>query len=96
MFVGNFNAEDSETCLSNFLFEINAKNIVNNYTFYKSVENPSCIDLVITNNPLSFQNTITITTDPFDFHKMVITVLKTALAKFIPKNVPSRHLLAQS
>ena len=56
MLVGDFNAEDSETCLSNFLFEINAENIITNYTCYKSVEKASCIDLVITNSPLTFQN----------------------------------------
>ena len=55
MLVGHFNAEDSGTCLSDVLFEINAKNIVNNYTCCKSVENRSCIDLVITNRPFSFK-----------------------------------------
>ena len=33
--VGDFNAEDSETCLSSFFLEINAKNIVKNYTCSK-------------------------------------------------------------
>ena len=46
MLVGDFNAEDLKTCLLNFLFEINAKNIVN-YSYYKSVANPSFIGLVI-------------------------------------------------
>ena len=55
MLVAHFNAEDSGTCLSDVLFEINAKNIVNNYTCCKSVENRSCIDLVITNRPFSFK-----------------------------------------
>ena len=87
MLVEDFNAEDSETYLSNFLLEINAKNIVNNYTCHKSVENPSCIDFVIKNIPLSFQNTVTITTGLSDFYKMVITVLRTAFAKLIPKKV---------
>ena len=54
MLIGNFNAEDSETCLSNFFFETSAKNIVSHYKCYKSVENPNCIILVITNSPLSF------------------------------------------
>ena len=38
MLAGDFNAEDSETCLSKFLFEIKAKNKVYNYTRYKSVK----------------------------------------------------------
>ena len=75
--VGDFNAEDSETCLSNFLFEINAKNVVKNCICWKNVENPSCIDFV---TPASL----------FDFHKMVITVLKTAFAKLVPRKVMYR------
>ena len=84
MLVGGFNAEDSETFnLSNFLFEINAKIIVHNYTCYKSVENPSCIDLVITSSPLNFQYTVTIATGLSGFHKMVITVLNKAFAMLV-------------
>ena len=58
MLVGNFNAEESEPCLSQFLYEYNAKNIVKENTCFKNALNPSCIDLFITNSPLSFQNTI--------------------------------------
>ena len=76
MLVGDFNVENSETCTLIFLFEINSRNIVNNYTCHKSVENPSCIDIVIKNSPLSFQNTVAAKIGFFDFHKMVITVLK--------------------
>ena len=45
--IGDFNAEESEPRLSQFLFEMNAKNIVKEPTCYKSLSNPSCIDLVI-------------------------------------------------
>ena len=58
MFVGYFNAEESEPCLSQFLYEYNAKNIVKESTCFKNVLNPSCIDLFIANSPMSFQNTI--------------------------------------
>lgn len=87
MLIGDFSAEVSEASLSNLLFEIDAKNIVNNYACYTSVENPSCIYVFITNSTLNFQNTVTITTGLFDFNKMVITVLKTAFAKFVPNKV---------
>ena len=55
MLVGDFNAEESEPCLSQFLYEYNAKNIVKENTCFKNAFNPSCIDLFITNSPLSFQ-----------------------------------------
>ena len=76
MLIGDFNAEDSEPCLSQFFFEMNAKNIVKEPTCYKSLSNPSCIDLVITNSSSSFQNTKAISTGLSNFNKMVITVLK--------------------
>ena len=84
MLVGDFNAEESEPCLSQFLYEYNAKNIVKKSTCFKNVLNPSCIDLFITNSPLNFQNTIVFTNGLSDFHKMVITVMKISFKKHSP------------
>ena len=84
MLVGDFNAEESEPCLSQFLYEYNAKNIVKENTFLKNAMNPSCIDLFIANSPLSFQNTITVSNGLSDFHKIVITVMKMSFKKQSP------------
>ena len=46
--LGDFNMHENETILSEFLNAYNAKNIVKNKTCIKSVENPSCVDLIIT------------------------------------------------
>ena len=54
MLIGDFNAGESETCLPQFLFEMNAKNIVKEPTCFKNLSNPSCIDLVITNSSSNF------------------------------------------
>ena len=81
MFVGVFNAGKSEPCLSQFLYEYNAKNIVKENTCFKNALNPSCIDLFITNSPLSFQNAIAVFNGLSDFHKMVITVMKISFKK---------------
>ena len=43
---------------------------------FQKPDNPSCIDLFLTNRPQSFQNTLTVETGISDFHKMVITVMK--------------------
>ena len=78
MLVGDFNAEESEPCLSQFLYHNsyhNAMNIVKEITCFKNALNPSCIDLFITNNHLSFQNTIAVSNELSDFHKMVIKQL---------------------
>ena len=43
-------------------------------TCYKNPDNPSCIDLFLTNRPRTFQCTTTIETGISDFHKLVVTV----------------------
>ena len=62
LLVGDFNAEDSEETVFNFLEKHNAENIVKDKTCFKSLNNPSCIDLFITNRPRCFQNTTTFST----------------------------------
>ena len=85
MFIGDFNAEESEPYLSQFLFEMNSKNIVNEPTCSKSLSNPGYIDLVITNSSSNFQNTKTISTGLLDFHKMFVSVLKHTFHRHAPK-----------
>ena len=48
--VGDFNSEDTEPHLAQFLYEHDFKNLVRHITCYKNPYNPSCIDLFITNN----------------------------------------------
>ena len=81
MLVGNFNAQESEPCLSQFLYEYNAKNTIKESSCFKNVLNPSCIYLFITNSPLSFQSTIAVINGLSDFHKMVTTVMKMSFKK---------------
>ena len=81
MLVGDFNAEESEPCLSQFLYEYNAKNIAKGNTCFKIALNPGCIDLFIANSLLSFQNTIAVSNAFSHFHKMVITVMKMSFKK---------------
>ena len=56
-------------------------------TYFKSVENPSCIDLFLTNCIRAFQNTSAISTGISDVHKMIITVLKTKFKKAKSKEI---------
>ena len=55
--LGDFNSEMTETELSNFCEVYNMKNLVKEPTCYKSLENPSCIDLILTNRPKQFYKT---------------------------------------
>ena len=61
--------------------------MVKENTCYKSLQNPSCIDLFLTNCHKSFQNTKAISTGCSDFHKLVVTVLKTNFKKSKPKEI---------
>ena len=49
-----FNVQENETILSDFLNAYNAKTIVKNKIFVKNIENPSCVDLIITDKPGRF------------------------------------------
>ena len=86
----NVNAFDSSDLLEDFLDEFHALNLVKDPTCYKSQDNPSCIDLFITNSYRSFQKTSTVTTGLSDFHKMVVTVLKTTFPKAAPRVITYR------
>ena len=59
-------------------------------TCFKSVENPSGIDLILTNNSIAFQNTTTVFTGLSDFHKLVLTELKTSITKSKPQKITYR------
>ena len=70
-----------------FLQDYEAKNIVKDKTCLKSIGNPSCVDLFITNSVNSFQHTEVICSGLSDCHKMVVTVLKTAFQKSKPREI---------
>ena len=87
LLIGDYNSEETDPQLSRFLHQYEAKNLVKDPTCFKNPDNPSCIDLLITNKCQSFQHTSTIATGLSDFHKMVVTVLKTTYAKAKAKDV---------
>ena len=48
-------------------------------TCYKNPDNPSCIDLILTNCPNYFQNSSTFETRLSDFHKLTLTLFKSEI-----------------
>ena len=90
MFLGNLNIERSDPVLNDFCNVYNLFSLVKEPTCFKNPDNPSCIDLFLTNRPRSFQNTLTIETGISDFHKMVITVMKVFYKKQKPKIIQYR------
>ena len=62
----------------------------NKPTCFKNPDNPSRIDLILTNRSISFQNSGVIETGLSDFHKLVVTVMKTTFKKSKPKIITYR------
>ena len=55
----------------------------------KSVNNPTCVDLLISNKEKCFKSATTIDTGLSDFHKMVLVVLKKKFERAKPKVIIS-------
>ena len=51
----DFNVEPNDATMKNFCQIYGCKNIVKDKTCFKNPINPTCIDLIITNRPKSFQ-----------------------------------------
>ena len=85
LLTGDFNADENKGSLKSFLELYDLKNLVREKTCFKSLLNPSCVDLFLTNSYRSFQSTKAISTGISVCHKMIITVLKTTFKKGKPK-----------
>ena len=59
-------------------------------TCFKNLENPTCIDHILTNHPKSFRSSSVFETGLSDFHKLILTVLKVFHAKHKPKIIQYR------
>ena len=88
--LGDFNSEDTESDIFDFMVDFDLNNIVKDKTCYKNSNNPSCIDLILTNKPRSFQNTTTFETGLSDYHKMILTSFKCSYDKMVPKQIMYR------
>ena len=91
LIAGDFNMQEGEECLDDFLDEFHAKNMVKEPTCFKNPDNPSCIDLFISNSYRSFMKTTAVSTGLSDFHKMIITVMRTTFPKAEPRTIKYRN-----
>ena len=83
--MGDFNMNTSELNMKYFCDSYGFKSLIKVPTCFENPENPSRIDLILTNNPLSFQSSGVIATGLSDFYKMVVAVMKTTCQKLDPK-----------
>ena len=85
--LGDFNVELKKKNISDFMSTYNLKSLVKQKTYFKNPDNPSCIDIILTNSPRSFQDSCLFETGFSDFHKLTTTVLKQYFPKKKPKIV---------
>ena len=79
----DFNGEPTSTTVSDFCEIYNTK-----HNLLPSV--PTCIDLMIANQPRSFKDSMVVKTGLSNFHKMRVTVMKTYYNKQKPSIVKYR------
>ena len=82
MVIGDLNVEVNQECMKFFCETYDLSSLIKVPTFYKNL---SWIDLILTNQPKSFQNSSVGETGLFDFHKMTVTVTKTSFEKYKPR-----------
>ena len=83
--IGDFSVEVNDKFMSNFCESYNLSSLIKESTCYKNPENPSSIDLILTNSPHSFQCSSVVETGLSDFHKMIVTVMKTTFQRMPTK-----------
>ena len=79
--MGDNNVEITETNKSSFCEIYHLPNIIKQPTCFKNLSNPSCIDLFLTNNANCFQKSSVFETGLSDFHKLIVTAMKSHIPK---------------
>ena len=81
LLIGDFNLEISERSIHDFCNVCNLESLSNSPTCFKNPENPSCIDLLLTISKNNFDETVVLELGLSDFHKLVVSVLKSYFKK---------------
>ena len=81
----DFNVCVEESTMSGFCDTFCLKSLIEDAICYRTPENSSSIDLILTDNPRSFQNYCLIEKGLSDFHRMVVTVIKTSFERLKPR-----------
>ena len=91
LLTGDFNAEIYDHYLETFLYQHELISLVEEKPCFKIISNPSCMNLFFKKNAFSFQSTKTVSSGLSDFHKLVLTVLKTSSVKNQPRKIQYRN-----
>ena len=90
LILGDFNTTIHDEAMKDFCELYDLENLIREPTCYKKSENPSSIDVILTNSKNCFQNSIAVETGLSDCHKLVVTLLKTHIKKKGPTKISQR------
>ena len=76
VFIGDFNVNTSDSSMKEFCSLNRFKNLINKPTCYENSEKPTCINLILTNRPTSFQRSAVLETGLSEFHLLTVTKFK--------------------
>ena len=84
LILGDFNSSLAEPTMKDSCETDNLGNLIKEPTCYKNASNPSSMDVMLTNRENSFHNSVAIETGLSNYHKMIISILKTLFKKKEP------------
>ena len=96
LILGDLNSELKGSCLNDFSNVNDLKSLNKEPTCFENPNNPSCIELFLTNRSRYFQNTSTTETGISDIYKLVVTVLKMFYKKQKPKIIQYRNWILKN
>ena len=88
--IGDFNVSSEDSHMEIFCESYGLKYLIKVPNCHKNPQNPSFINLILTNSPLSIQSSGVMETGLSDFHKMTVTVMKETFQKLDPKIIHYR------
>ena len=90
LILGDFNVEADDQNMKTFCDSYSLTSLIKQPTCYKNPSHPKCIDLILTNEPRSFQTTCVIETGLSDLHLMTLTVMRKSFKKLMPRVINYR------
>ena len=85
IFIGDFNVSTKHNSMINFCDLNDLRNLINVPIYYKNFDNPTSIDLILTDHRSYFQRGTVFEICVSDFHVLTITEFKTSFQKQEPK-----------
>ena len=85
--IGDLTISINDNKMKHFCESYNLKSLIKVPTYYENLDNPSCIDLRLTNKTNNFQSLCVIETSLSDFYEITVTVIRTQFRKLNPRTL---------